>query len=91
MGAEEGPRGGTPGGLKHMAVVDNGSSQQFEVVRIIIFSYPELSEISERFLILVVKANFSFTYLLHAERRYLVYELKFRNYFKYIVINVLHK
>jgi len=91
MGAEEGPRGGTPGGLKHMAVVDTGSSQQFEVVRIIFFSYPELSEISERFLILVVKANFSFTYLLHAERRYLVYEIKFRNNFEYKVINVLHK
>jgi len=91
--AEEGPRGGTPGGLKHMAVVDIGSSQQFEVVRIIFrtYSYPELSEISERFLILVVKANFSCTYLLHAERRYLVYEIKFRNNFKYIVINVLHK
>jgi ribosomal protein S6 len=76
-----------------MAVVDIGSSQQFEVVRIIFrtYSYPELSEISERFLILVVKANFSFTYLLHAERRYLVYEIKFRNNFKYIVINVLHK
>ncbi len=92
MGAEEGPRGGTPGGLKHMAVVYIGSSQQFEVVRIFrTYSYPELSEISERFLILVVKANFSFTYLLHAERRYLVYEIKFRNNFKYIVINVLHK
>jgi hypothetical protein len=91
--AEEGPRGGTPGGLKHMAVVDIGSSQQFEVVRIIFrtYSYPELSEISERFLILFGKANFSFTYLLHAERRYLVYELKFRNNFKYIVINVLQK
>ena len=91
MGAEEGPRGGTPGGLKHMAVVDNGSSQQFEVVRIIIFSYPELSEISERFLILVVKANFSFTYLLHAKQGYLLYELDFRNNFKNIVINVLQK
>jgi len=91
MGAEEGPRGGTPGGLKHMAVVDIGSSQQFEVVRIIFrtYSYPKLSEISERFLILFGKANFSFTYLLHAERRYLVYELKFRNNFKYLVINVL--
>ncbi len=75
MGAEEGPRGGTPGGLKHMAVVDNGSSQKFEVVRIIIFSYPGLSKISERFSILVVKANFSITYSRHAERRYLVYEI----------------
>ena len=67
-----------------MAVVDIGSSQQFEVVRIIFrtYSYPELSEISERFLILVVNANFSVTYLLHAERRYLVYEIKFRNNFK---------
>ena len=91
--AEEGPRGGTPVGLKHMVVVDIGSSQQFEVVRIIFrtYSYPELSEISERFLILFGKANFSFTYLLHAERRYLVYELKFRNNFKNIVINVLQK
>jgi len=55
MGAEEGPRGGTPGGLKHLAVVDVGSSQQFEVVRIIFRTYscPELSEFSERFLILV--------------------------------------
>ena len=51
MGAEEGPRGGTPGELKHMAVVDIGSSQKFEVVGIIFrtFSYPKLSEISERF------------------------------------------
>ena len=55
MGPEEGPRGGTPGGLKHMAVVDVGSSQQFEVVRIVFRTYscPELSEFSERFLILV--------------------------------------
>ena len=91
--AEEGPRGGTPGGLKHMAVVDTGSFQQFEVVRIIFrtYSYPELSEILERFLILFGKANFSFTYVLHAERRYLVYELEFRNNFKNIVINVLQK
>ena len=37
--AEEGPRGGTPGGLKHMAVVDIGSSPQFEVVRIIFRTY----------------------------------------------------
>ncbi len=60
MGAEEGPRGGTPGGLKHMAVVDTGSFQQFEVVRIIFrtYSYPELSEISERFLILLGKLAF---------------------------------
>ena len=59
MGAEEGPRGGTPGGLKHLAVVDVGSSQQFEVVRIIFRTYscPELSEFSEKkFLILVVKS-----------------------------------
>ena len=91
--AEEGPRGGTPGGLKHMAVVDIGSSQHFEVVRIILrtYSYPELSEIAERFLDFIWKANFSFTYLLHAERRYLVYGLKFRNNLKYIVINVLQK
>ena len=76
MGAEEGPRGGTAGGLKHMAVVDTGSFQQFEVVRIIFrtYSYPKLTKISERFLILVVKATFSFTYLLHAERRHLVYD-----------------
>ena len=90
MGAEEGPRGGTPGGLKHMAVVDNGSSQKFEVVRIIIF----LSGTVQNFgtiLILVVKANFSITYLLHAERRYLVYEIKFRNNFKCMEINVIHK
>ena len=55
MGAEEGPRGGTPGRLKHLAVVDVGSSQQFEVVRIVFRTYscPELSEFSERFLILV--------------------------------------
>ena len=87
----EGPQGGTPGGLKHMAVVDIGSSQQFEVVRIILrtYSYPELSEISERFLILFGKANFSFTYLLHAERKYLVYELKFQNNFKYLVMSLL--
>jgi hypothetical protein len=41
-----------------MAVVDIGSSQQFEVVRIIFrtYSYPELSEISERFLILFGKS-----------------------------------
>ena len=73
MGAGEGPRGGTPGGLKHMAVVDNGSSQKSEVVRIIIF----LSGTVQNFgtiLILVVKANFSITYLLHAERRHLVYD-----------------
>ncbi len=50
--AREGPRGGTPGGLTHMAVVGIGSSQQFEVVRIIFgtYSYPKLSEISERLL-----------------------------------------
>ena len=42
-------------------------------------------------LILVVKANFSITYLLHAERRYLVYEIKFRNNFKCMEINVIHK
>ena len=90
MGPEEGPRGGTPGGLKHMAVVDNGSSQKSEVVRIIIF----LSGTVQNFgtiLILVVKANFSITYLLHAERRYLVYEIKYRNNFKCMEINVIHK
>ncbi len=56
--AEEGPRSGTPGGLKHMAVVDIGSSQQFEVVRIIFrtYSYPELSEIAERFLDFIWKS-----------------------------------
>ena len=50
--AREGPRGGTPGGLTHMAVVGIGSSQQFEVVRIIFgtYSYPTLSEISKRLL-----------------------------------------
>ena len=48
--AREGPQGGTPGGLTHMAVVGIGSSQQFEVVRIIFrtYSYPKLSEISIR-------------------------------------------
>jgi hypothetical protein len=91
MGAGEGPRGGTPRGLKHMAVVDTGSFQQFEVVRIIFrtYSYPKLSGITERFLF--GKVNFSFTYLLHAKRGYLLYELDFRNNFKDIVINVLQK
>ncbi len=58
--AKEGARGGTPGGLKHMAVVDIGSSKQFEVVRIIFrtYSYPKLSEISERFLDFVWKIWF---------------------------------
>ena len=51
-GAREGPQSGTPGGLTHMAVVGIGSSQQFEVVRIIFgtYSYPKLSEISKRIL-----------------------------------------
>jgi hypothetical protein len=41
-----------------MAVVDIGSSQQFEVVRIIFrtYSYPKLSEISERFFDFVWKS-----------------------------------